>query len=625
MEPARPHGGGGGHAFPSGESSAANPLIEGLDMPETPSPSTWENTVMLNAVLESEESGEAESTGSNALREAVEARSRSSVLRPPKRLGGKGAIKAPINDVNKRIRSLVNDVEKINQEEQSQQGRLEALCAQLTEAFSALKVEQQEKEKMYLQRFTALEQKIEAQEKDIEELRMGRKAVREPMPAARSPPPEQAASQTPRTTPRILEQTPAAVGAKEQDPTTPAASSSRPQRQTQRLYAAAARTVTAKNCQEWQIVASKPKRAPSKPSTALKPGTTTPVSHSKPRDLKPVREKDKEARRLLFRREGGLKAPEAEREEVILALNRALAKKDFPAFVRVVDAGYTRTGAMSVLLERGALGTMLVPQYRDVLVAAARQADRAVVSVELPEQWYKVKVHGVPTRRYFHLGLALAREEIELGTGIKLMRDPTWLRNPQDIEGNGSTIVITIGSHDELKRVLINGIRFGGTRYKTELFWELGADTVCPRCCGIGHKNFRACGDRPPCCYVCADAHEGSEHTCKVVSCTAKPGTACQHAPAKCANCGGPHPATAGTCPKIREARRRLMITTHQQSTAQAQELRQTPEPAESEVGLGAAVAPKAPPGGAQDEPEDVDMGASSQFLEQAASTPSTC
>ncbi|KAL1978960.1 hypothetical protein VTN96DRAFT_7983 [Rasamsonia emersonii] len=202
---------------------------------------------------------------------------------------------------------------------------------------------------------------------------------------------------------------------------------------------------------------------------------------------------------------------------------------------------------------------MLVPSYRDLLVAAARQADPAVVSVELPEQWYKVKVHGVPTRRYLANGLGLAREEIELGTEYRLKRDPIWLRNPEEIrEQKGSTIVITVGSLEEARKILINGIRFGGSRYRTEHYWDLGADTVCPRCCGIGHYSFRACGDRPPLCFICAGPHEGADHVCKVVNCTTKPGTAGQHMPAKCGNCGGPHPATTGTCPKIREARKRL-------------------------------------------------------------------
>jgi hypothetical protein len=69
-----------------------------------------------------------------------------------------------------------------------------------------------------------------------------------------------------------------------------------------------------------------------------------------------------------------------------LALNRVLTRKGLPIFVRVVDAGYTETGAISVLLEKGALGTMVIPYYRDALMAAICPADPAVVSVELPEQ-----------------------------------------------------------------------------------------------------------------------------------------------------------------------------------------------------------------------------------------------
>ncbi|KAL2004451.1 hypothetical protein VTN00DRAFT_5203 [Thermoascus crustaceus] len=176
----------------------------------------------------------------------------------------------------------------------------------------------------------------------------------------------------------------------------------------------------------------------------------------KPGSFTPVKERNKEARRLLFRREGGLVAPRAEREEVILAINRGLAKEGFPGFIRVVDMGYTATGAMTVLLEKGSLGSMLLPDYKDLLVAAARQADPAVISVELPEQWYRVKVHGVPTKRYLTRGLELAREEIELGTEFQLRRNPTWLRNPQELRGSeqkGSTIVITstIGSWDQIQ------------------------------------------------------------------------------------------------------------------------------------------------------------------------------
>ena len=97
----------------------------------------------------------------------------------------------------------------------------------------------------------------------------------------------------------------------------------------------------------------------------------------------------------------------------------------------------------------------------DSLVAAARQVDPAIISVELPEQWYRVKVHGVPIKRYLSCGLGLAREEIELGTDYQLKRDPTWLRSPRELRGQkGSTIVITVGSLEEARKLLINGLAY---------------------------------------------------------------------------------------------------------------------------------------------------------------------
>jgi hypothetical protein len=142
--------------------------------------------------------------------------------------------------------------------------------------------------------------------------------------------------------------------------------------------------------QEWQVVPPKQKKV-------SKIGPTAALVQT-PENLKPAKEKNKEARRIIFRRDMGNKAPKANREDIILALNRALAGKGLPSFIRVVDAGYTETGAISVLLGQGSLGSMVIPSHRDLVVAAACKADQTVVSVELPEQWYRVKVHGIPKK-----------------------------------------------------------------------------------------------------------------------------------------------------------------------------------------------------------------------------------
>jgi len=290
----------------------------------------------------------------------------------------------------------------------------------------------------------------------------------------------------------------------------------------------------------WQTVPMKPKKA------------------RKIKELTPIPSQEREARRLIFRRKEGTGALQKDRADLIFALNEALDREHLPSFLRIYDAGYTKSGALTALLQRGALSSMVLPDYTDLLLTAARQIDPAIIALEASEQWYRLKVHGVAVQRYLTQGLGLARREIETAGELRLKRDPVWLRGPQAIQQSnqkGAAIVITISSLEEARKLRINGLRFGGIRHRTEHYWELGPGTVCPRCCGIGHRSFKACGDRPPKCYICAGSHEGAEHACIVSSCTSKPGLACPHAPAKCGNCGGSHPATLPSCPK--RARRR--------------------------------------------------------------------
>lgn len=94
-----------------------------------------------------------------------------------------------------------------------------------------------------------------------------------------------------------------------------------------------------------------------------------------------------------------------------------------------MDIGYTSTGAVTILLEKNALGAMILPNYRDLLVTAVQQVDPAIISAELPEQWYRVKVHGIPIKQYLSCSLGLAWEEIELGTEFQLEQDPIWLQS----------------------------------------------------------------------------------------------------------------------------------------------------------------------------------------------------
>lgn len=551
MEALRPHGGGILHASPPGVGNVASESAETQDMPVTPTPACWRPGYTMQPVLNGS-SMESASMDENEDQERWRPQgpsrtpSRASEARSgirQRKILQKSLISRPkhqtsLLDASRQAQVLVGALEAAQtQQQEIYQVVQEQIQAHLAEELSNWRAERQVCEGIYMERITKLELEVSKLRTELTEAKYTTQQcepVRQNTLAVDT--------QSIRANKQDDNQIPKVRGMSQQP------------RQEPRFADLAALLSTKPGGQEWQEVTKKKQKNRQIQATAV-------ATQPNPITLKPAKDSPKEARRLLFRREGGKAAPRTEKEDVILAINRAVAKEHFPAFIRVVDAGYTNTGAITVLLEKGTLGSMLLPNHKDLLVTAARQADPAVISVELPEQWYRVKVHGVPVRRYLTCGLTLAREEIELGTEYQLKRNPTWLRSSKELQNSnqkGSTIVVTVGSIEEARKLLINGIRFGGSRYKTEQYWETGVDTVCPRCCQLGHRSFKACGDHPPCCFICAGPHEGTEHICRVVDCPARPGTACKHIPAKCGTCGGPHPATVGNCPAKRAVRKEL-------------------------------------------------------------------
>jgi hypothetical protein len=90
--------------------------------------------------------------------------------------------------------------------------------------------------------------------------------------------------------------------------------------------------------------------------------------------------------------------------DILLALNEAFTAAGFPIFMRAVDSGYRASGHLTVLMERGTPSSALIPAYNDLLLGAVRRIDPAVISLEISEQWQRVKVHSVPLQRYRNWG-----------------------------------------------------------------------------------------------------------------------------------------------------------------------------------------------------------------------------
>ena len=79
-------------------------------------------------------------------------------------------------------------------------------------------------------------------------------------------------------------------------------------------------------------------------------------------------------------------------------------------------------------------------------------------------------------------GLGLAREEIELQGVFRLKRDPVWLVSPRKLrtrKQQSATIVVTVGSGDEARKMIKFGLQFGTRRHTTEAYKEVNPESVC--------------------------------------------------------------------------------------------------------------------------------------------------
>lgn len=316
------------------------------------------------------------------------------------------------------------------------------------------------------------------------------------------------------------------------------------------------------------VAAAKPAQTPTQPWTKVSYGNRKIKSPA-------ATQVEQRGRRILFpRQDGGEFKSEA---DLMLALNESLQKAGVDPKVRFSRVRYAPSGSISALLLEKADATMLLPQRSNLLIRAAKTVDDAVVGVEILEQWQRLKVHGMALDRYLGSGkLELLKREVESSTGIQLKTMPRWLISENRLKEEqkkgsktGSAIVITVSNEIEAKRLLANGLRFGGAVKKVEKYWEAGPGSVCMRCCGIGHERQGSCGDRPEKCVMCAGAHLTSEHQCGVNGCNKGKGKLCIHVVARCANCQGSHPANSGRC----TIRQKAQIEARKNKTAKTPEL----------------------------------------------------
>lgn len=257
-----------------------------------------------------------------------------------------------------------------------------------------------------------------------------------------------------------------------------------------------------------------------------------------------------EQRRILFVRNDP--APRRDPRDVMFEVNKTLAQAKAEVAVRLINLRYTKKGHLSGLMNETASASDLL-RYGAAVFAKAHEVDPTIIDIEKTEKWRKLRIHGVALDRYLNEdGLDLAREEIELTSGISLAYMPHWIKSDTLAERfesgaiRQSTLVVTVKSKEIADTMLAKGLSFGGKRHEVERFWLPGEGGICTHCCGPDH--FGRCTE-PAKCFVCAGEHEGIKHRCATVGC-GKKSEPCDHEAAKCANCGGSHVATSRRCPE---------------------------------------------------------------------------
>jgi hypothetical protein len=170
-------------------------------------------------------------------------------------------------------------------------------------------------------------------------------------------------------------------------PTAPQPQEVRPLTMAQ-TYAAATR-LSLTNNDEWQTQLSKHQKCQAKkPATFFVPAKNLPL----------------EARCLIFSRRVGASASPKPDQELMAAINNCLYMKGAPHFHRVAHVTRNSKGTIMATSAPAVDAKTLITHYRNEMVNAIREVDRAVLDVHELEKWIKLKVHGIPLNRFIGKG-----------------------------------------------------------------------------------------------------------------------------------------------------------------------------------------------------------------------------
>src|SRR5690606_27714440 len=226
------------------------------------------------------------------------------------------------------------------------------------------------------------------------------------------------------------------------------------------------------------------------------------------------------------------------------SINKALKTSKAPSEVMVVAVSFNGKGNAILTLREGCTAHQLL-KFRSVVANAFAQQKVKAVSIEMDQQWFKYKLHGVSTEEFSgEQGMQKLKDEIEsFNPKLKLAQNPRWLTTEEKRTGKKfSSVVVAVHTTEEAK-ALKKGLWVSNKICKADEFVASRPTDQCGQCLNMGH-HWKQCTTKPR-CKICAGGHLSKDHYCKQCQ---KKGVQCGHTTLKCFNCGKGHMATHPRC-----------------------------------------------------------------------------
>jgi hypothetical protein len=155
------------------------------------------------------------------------------------------------------------------------------------------------------------------------------------------------------------------------------------------------------------------------------------------------------------------------------AINNCLYMKGAPHFHQVAHVIRNSKGTITATSAPRVDAKTLTTHYRNEMVNAIREVDRAVLDVHELEKWIKLKVHSIPLNRFMGKGThGVQKLQLEIQANhhdVQVLPSIRWLGNPRIIKEQyragdiqSSSAVFTVKGSKAAEALVTKGVLLGG-------------------------------------------------------------------------------------------------------------------------------------------------------------------